>query len=159
LWCSRSAAGSGAERRKEGGSVARSGAPLHAPARGAAPDPWRGGGSRRSRKRSVGAWSGSEIGRAGGRDGIRSESKIISLLSGRLSGRQKSCCASGRYYGPEWRPGTIDMSCWARAVLFRVVPSAVNRTRPIWNSIASSALLRRPPAYNASINPTLYFDC
>jgi hypothetical protein len=40
--------------------------------------------------------------------------------------------------------GTIDMSCWARAVLFRVVPNAVNHTQPIWNSIASSALLRRP---------------
>jgi hypothetical protein len=26
------------------------------------------------------------------------------LLSGHLSGRRKSGCASGRHYGPKWRP-------------------------------------------------------
>jgi hypothetical protein len=43
-------------------------------------------------------------------------------------------------------PGTIDLSCRAidrasgraRALLFRVVPRAVNRARPIWNIILSA---------------------
>jgi hypothetical protein len=43
----------------------------------------------------------------------------------------------GRRAGPAL--GTIDRASGrARAVLFRVVPRAANRARPIWKSIVSS---------------------